>query len=94
MEKREMNMSDENFIELVGWIDTHMSDEEIMKEIEETEGEENIMSDAEKIISEIGELEEKVENREDEIRDMKSRIEDLNEILGVSNFDDDGMIKA
>ena len=89
-----MNMSDENFIELVGWIDTHMSDEEIMKEIEETEGEENIMSDAEKIISEIGELEEKVENREDEIRDMKSRIEDLNEILGVSNFDDDGMIKA
>ena len=94
MEKREMNMSDENFIELVGWIDTHMSDEEIMKEIEETEGEENIMSDAEKIISEIGELEEKVENREDEIRDMKSRIEELNEILGVSNFDDDGMIKA
>ena len=50
------------------------------------------MSDAEKIISEIGELEEKVENREDEIRDMKNRIDDLNEILGVSNFDDDGMI--
>ena len=50
------------------------------------------MNDADKILSEIDKLEEKVEVREDEIRNMKSRIEDLREILGVSNFDDGGNI--
>ena len=50
------------------------------------------MNDADKILSEIEKLEEKVELREDEIRNMKSRIEDLREILGVSNFYDGGNI--
>ena len=50
------------------------------------------MSDAEKIIDEIVGLEEKVESWEDEIRGMKVRIEDLQEVLGFLIFDDGGMI--
>ena len=40
MEVKEINMSDENFIELVGFISPDMSDEEVIAMIDEIEAEE------------------------------------------------------
>ena len=40
MEVKEINMSDENFIELIGFISPDMSDEEVIAMIDEIEAEE------------------------------------------------------
>ena len=49
------------------------------------------MSDFENIVSEIDDLKSKVDSRKVEICEMEERIEELNELLDVCVFDDDGM---
>ena len=49
------------------------------------------MSDFENIISEIDDLKSKVDSRKVEICEMEERIGELNELLDVCVFDDDGM---
>jgi|TARA_Y100000296_G_scaffold30350_1_gene35309 Fe-S-cluster formation regulator IscX/YfhJ len=50
------------------------------------------MSDVDIIISEMDDLKSKVDSRKVEICGMEERIEELDELLGVSIFDDEGMI--
>ena len=49
------------------------------------------MSDFENIVSEIDDLKSKVDSRKVEICEMEERIGELNELLDVCVFDDDGM---
>ena len=49
------------------------------------------MSDVDIIISEMDDLKSKVDIRKVEICKMEKRIEELDELLGVSEFDDEGM---
>jgi len=51
------------------------------------------MSDFENIVSEIDDLKSKVDSRKVEICEMEERIGELNELLDVCVFDDDGMDK-
>ncbi len=50
------------------------------------------MSDVNIIISEMDDLKSKVDSRKVEICGMEERIEELDELLGVSIFDDEGML--
>ena len=50
------------------------------------------MSDVDIIISEMDDLKSKVDIRKVEICKMEKRIEELDEVLGVSEFDDEGMV--
>ena len=49
------------------------------------------MSDVDIIISEMDDLKSKVDSRKVEICEMEERIGELNELLDVCVFDDDGM---
>ena len=50
------------------------------------------MSDVDIIISEMDDLKSKVDSRKVEICGMEERIEELDELLGLSIFDDEGML--
>ncbi len=50
------------------------------------------MSDVDIIISEMDDLKSKVDSRKVEICGMEERIEELDELLGVLIFDDEGML--